>query len=588
MDTEKQMPLEETTEKKSSKGKKVWIVLGGIVAVLVVLCTAVCALAAGSKNILNNTSVMGVNMGGMNREQALKCWEKRSEEAYKDTKISMMLDGKEVAQVSLEDLGVSVSPEDAVATAWSVGREGNFLTNGYDMVRSFMCEHNIMPGMSNVSKKQLKKSIKALKKKINISAINGSYRVDYDKDDAFYMTKCADGRALDTDKLKEDLMTALKNGDLSSITCQTSVVEAKPLDLEKLQKKLSAAAKNATYDAANDEIIEGTPGVKFSAEQAQKLLDQAEPGEEIEVPCEMVAPKITKKDMEGRLFTDLLGNCATPIMGEWGRIMNIRKAVSLLNGTVMNSGDQFSYVDMLGYQSAETGWYAAPAYLNGKTVDMYGGGVCQLSSTLYYATLLANLKILNRHNHQFVPNYITWGCDATVADKPIDFEFENDRDYPIKIVAYESGGSFVVEIYGTKVDDTHVEMVSETLSSTNYKVVEKKTDKLPAGTKKVDQTPYTGYNVRTYRNVYDGNGNLISSNLEAVSVYEARDQIILVGTKEKDKPDDKKDDKKSDEKKDDTKPKKDDSNPAEDTKPKQDTEPAANTEPVTPETNAED
>ena len=216
--------------------------------------------------------------------------------------------------------------------------------------------------------------------------------------------------------------------------------------------------------------------------------------------------------------------------------MNVSKAASMINGAVLNTGERFSYNEALGYQSAETGWYPAPGYINGKTVDMYGGGVCQVSSTLYYATLLANLKIVTRYCHQFAPGYITWGCDATVSEGAVDFVFENDRDYPIKIVAYDYNNYVTVEIYGTKVDDHYVQMVSKTLDVTDYKVVEKKTDKLAAGVRKVEQTPYTGYYVKTWRYVYDGNGNLISSDLEAVSDYEARDEIILVGTKQESKP----------------------------------------------------
>ena len=592
METEKQTPLEETAKKKLSKGKKAWIIIGSIVVGLAVICAAVCAVAAGSQRILNNTSVMGVDMSGMNREQALKCWEERSKDVYKDTMISLTIDGKEEAQVSLKDLGVSVSPEEAVDAAWNVGREGNFVTNGYAFVRSYISGVNVLPPMSNVTAKQLKPGIKAMKKALNIPATNGKYRVDFDKQDVFYLTKCADGRALDTDKLREDLLAALQNGDLSPIACQTTPVAAKPLNLEKLHKKLAGAAKNASYDAVNDKIIEGKPGVKFDVEQAQQLMEQAQPGEEFEVPCEMVAPKVSKKDLEGHLFTDVLGTYTTYAGGSWARLMNVEKATNLINGAVLNSGEQFSYLDTLGPQTAATGWYPAPGYQGGKTVDMYGGGVCQVSSTLYYATLLANLKIVTRYCHQFAPSYITWGCDATVGDYPIDFVFENDRDYPIKIVASDVGNVITVQIIGTKVDDNYVEMVSETLGSTGYKVVEKKTDKLPAGTRQEEQSPYTGYYVKTWRYVYDGDGNLISSDLEAVSDYEARDQIILVGTKEAAKPDKKddgkKDDKKSDEKKDDNKPKKEDTKPAEDTKPKQDTEPAADTGPATPETNAED
>ena len=598
MDAEKQMPLEETApeevketvkEKKPFSWKKFWIVIGSVAAGVAVLCATVCAVAAGNQKILNKTTVLGVDMSGMTREQAMKHWEEASAETYKTATIQVTVDGKDPVEVTLEELGVKISAEEAVNAAWNEGRDGDFITNGYAMVRSWMTGTDVTPAMENVTADMLKKGVESLKKKLDIPATDGAYRVDPKKTEVFYLTKAADGRSVSAEKLTAALIDTLKKGDMNTVDCTSEKVAAKELDLAELQKKLAGSAKNAWYDVATDEIKEGKPSVEFDVEQAKQLLSKAKPGEEVEVPCKSVAPKVTKKDLEGHLFTDLLATYTTYAGGAWGRLMNVEKATNMINGTVLNTGDQFSYLDTIGPQSAATGWYEAPGYSGGKTVDMYGGGVCQVSSTLYYATLLANLKIVTRYCHQFAPSYITWGCDATVSDYPIDFVFENDRDYPIKIVASDVGNAITVQIYGTKVDDNYVEMVSETLGVTHYKTIEKKTDKLAAGKRQVEQTPYTGYYVKTWRNVYDGNGNLISSNLEAVSDYEARNEIILVGTKEVAKPDDgKKDDKKSDEKKDDNKPKKDDSKPAEDTKPKQDTEPAADTEPVTPETNAED
>ena len=130
---------------------------------------------------------------------------------------------------------------------------------------------------------------------------------------------------------------------------------------------------------------------------------------------------------------------------------------------MLNCGDQFSYNDAIGPTTADYGFYAAPGYVGGKTVDVYGGGVCQVSSTLYYATLKADLEIVMRYCHQYAPGYIKWGCDATVYDGFPDFIFANNTDYPIKIVTYWNDNNVTVEILGTKVDDSYVDMVSETV-----------------------------------------------------------------------------------------------------------------------------
>ncbi len=536
MKVEKDMPLEETAEKKPPRRKKLLWIVGGVVGGLAVACAVICAVAAGGNRILNHTSVLGVDMSGLTREQAIARWQEQGGNACKVTVIPLTVDGEEAAEVSLAELGVTVTPEEAADAAWNAGHGGNFLKNGYALVRSWMAKTEAVPAMAGVTAQQLQKSVQTLKEKLDIAAIDGSYRVEADKKDGFYLTKCADGRTVDGDKLCAALLEALQKGDLSAIDCRSETIEAKPLDVQKLQKELSGEAKNAYYHASTGEITEGNPSVEFDAAKAQQLMDEAEAGKEFEVPAKVTVPKVTKKDLEGHLFTDLLGTYTTYASGSWGRLMNVSKAASMINGAVLNTGERFSYNEALGYQSAETGWYPAPGYINGKTVDMYGGGVCQVSSTLYYATLLANLKIVTRYCHQFAPGYITWGCDATVSEGAVDFVFENDRDYPIKIVAYDYNNYVTVEIYGTKVDDHYVQMVSKTLDVTDYKVVEKKTDKLAAGVRKVEQTPYTGYYVKTWRYVYDGNGNLISSDLEAVSDYEARDEIILVGTKQASQP----------------------------------------------------
>ena len=154
---------------------------------------------------------------------------------------------------------------------------------------------------------------------------------------------------------------------------------------------------------------------------------------------------------------------------------------------------------------------------------------CIVKEGLYGSTEALGAGNAGDHPAGGPPGYIKWGCDATVYDGFPDFIFANNTDYPIKVVTYWNDNNVTVEILGTKVDDSYVEMVSETVDVIPWETVYEETDELAPGEKQEVQTPYTGYVVQTWRNVYAGDGSLLSSTFEATSNYESRDQIIRIG-----------------------------------------------------------
>ena len=144
------------------------------------------------------------------------------------------------------------------------------------------------------------------------------------------------------------------------------------------------------------------------------------------------------------------------ISGTSTRKNNVKLSGAAVNGTVLNDGDIFDYNQVVGRRTTENGYGPAPSYINGETVDSIGGGICQTSSTLYLASLLANLEIVERYAHRYTPSYITMGMDATVSWGGPEFRFRNNTGYPIRIdVSYENS-EITVSIYGTKTDDITV------------------------------------------------------------------------------------------------------------------------------------
>ena len=287
--------------------------------------------------------------------------------------------------------------------------------------------------------------------------------------------------------------------------------------------------QNASYDAETETIVPERAGADFDVDEAQQLLDAAEPGGTVTVPAQVELPAVTAEELEQVLFRDVLGEARTHVGGTSARRSNVKLSAAAINGYVMNTGDVFSYNGVVGQRTAANGYQAAPAYVKGETVDEIGGGICQTSSTLYLACLRSNLAITERYAHRYVPAYITAGMDATVSWGGPDYKFTNDTLYPIKIVTKYENNYLTVQVLGTNVDGTSVKMTNEWLSTTPYETVYEDDPTLAPGTEQVKTSPYTGYKYRTYRNVYDADGKLISSAYEATSDYKARNKVILRG-----------------------------------------------------------
>ena len=181
-------------------------------------------------------------------------------------------------------------------------------------------------------------------------------------------------------------------------------------------------------------------------------------------------------------FPDLLSEYSTQYYASnRNRTTNLILAANKINGTVIMPGEIFSYNKVVGARTIAAGYKEAPIYVQGKVVDGLGGGICQITSTLYNAVVYANLEVTQRSNHQFVPSYVTASRDATVVYGALDFQFKNNRNYPIKIVCSVFGGIANFKIFGLKQEnDYEVEISSyetgrssTSIYSEAYKILKK-------------------------------------------------------------------------------------------------------------------
>ena len=516
-------------ELKTEKSPKLWLIPTVAAAALAGTFAGFCVAAGTSDVIAPNTVVGGQDVGGLTRVEAAQVIEPALGALRAGSGVHVLLeDGEEAAYLTYDELGVTFDANALADKAYESSRAGSALADGWNLLTASLGKRTAVTPEPDAGWEE--RAAEKLAEAGRRAAEDFSFEVV--GDDTLMLTKARDGRNVDRLALKTRLNDAEADASgARSIELPYTVVAADRGNLKELNELLGGEMANAKYDAETDTIIPERAALNFNVAQAQLLLDAAAPGEQVAVPAEASAPEVTAEELEQVLFRDVLGTYTTRVGGAAGRKANVRLTAERVNGTVLNSGEVFDYYSLCGPFSAANGYQSAPGYLQGKTVEMDGVGACQCSSTTYAAALLANLEIVARTNHGFASDYIGLGLDATVSGGGPEFQFRNNTPYPIKIEAiYSSNNRLTVNILGTKTDDTTVKMRTVTLSSTpppEDEIIE--TDELAPGERKVEQTAYTGYVVDTYRQLYDGQGNLISETYEGRSRYKARGRIVLVG-----------------------------------------------------------
>lgn len=264
------------------------------------------------------------------------------------------------------------------------------------------------------------------------------------------------GIEIDADALYNEILEGYNTGSFA-VSYQGTVSAKKPVspDLEGLWEQTRLAPENPSVDLTNYQVIPGVHGYEFDLAEARQQFQNLAYGESTLISLHYTDPEIADEDA---YFQDVLGHCETPHGDNENRNGNLRKACGMLDGLVLQPGQELSYNEALGPRTKELGWLPAPAYSGTKLVDSPGGGICQVSSTLYLASVYSELTIVERRNHGYPVSYIPLGMDATVSWGFADLKIRNDSPMPVKIQAEESDGYVRISILGTETRDYNVEM----------------------------------------------------------------------------------------------------------------------------------
>ncbi|MCY6483160.1 VanW family protein [Clostridium aestuarii] len=379
-----------------------------------------------------------------------------------------------------------------------------------------------------------------LKRKINIKTSNRTYTIGYSGLNAKYNIYEVIDEALTYGKNlnmieKYKLIRNPQNKELSlKFSYNEKPIEDTIKSMEKEINKQPIDAKikmeNGSFKTTADVKGAELESDKLKQEIVAKINEQTNSDINIEAPIKILSSKVTQNALKS-INTKLTGWSTDFTSSSEERSTNIIVATGSINGTVLMPGEAFSFNEIVGERTKDRGYKAAPVIVNKKMEYGLGGGICQVSTTLYQAILRTNLKVTERVHHTFPSHYAGLGLDATIDWGNIDLKFKNTLDKPIYIQGYIKNKNVYFNIYS----NSELNKRKYTITTDLYEKIEPKIQyqdnpSLPEGKYEVMRKAHTGYRVKVYRNTIE-NGKTINKELIYKDYYVVVNGITKKGTK---------------------------------------------------------
>lgn len=452
-----QNPIKDFVPVYKQKSKSVLSIFGMLTGILIIIILLILIVFTGynmfNQNIVSGVSIKGVDVSNMSKSDAkYKLDNYLSEVLPQEIKVKH---GDFEATLSTSQIAVEFDTKSATNQAFSIGRQGNIFENDFYVLSSMFGKTDINLNLK-LDTDQLSKNLDEMSAQLPDKVTDSSYYIDGND---LIVTPGKTGNVVDVETSIQNIKDAILSlSDLDQpIELAVKTQEPEKIDIEKVHTEIYKEPKDAYYTQDPFTVYPSENGLDFkvSIEEANNILgDQT--ADEYTIPLKVLYPNVTTNMIGSEAFPDLLSSFSTKYsVRATARTTNLKLAASKINGTVLMPGETFSYNKVVGARTIAAGYKEAPIYVSGEVVDGLGGGICQITSTLYNAVVYANLDIVERTNHQFVPSYVTASRDATVVYGSLDFKFKNNRNYPIKINCSVSGGIANFQIFGLKQDDDY-------------------------------------------------------------------------------------------------------------------------------------
>jgi vancomycin resistance protein YoaR len=502
-----------------------------IAAMVVAVTLAAGFYVRGLDSVFPNVSLGGVKLAGMSLAEAERALiDAGYEENAANIAATLSFPNGESLRVSGEDAGMKLNASDAARLALEYGRDGSPLRCMLNYIKCRIAPVELTsPENLTVDEEYVRSVTDAATADFNSGLLRGAYTVNSDD---IVVIKGAGSALADREETYTLTMEMLyESARINEPVSAEYSIPANPagdVDLEVLRREIFREPVSAVYDPDTHGVTESVTGVDFDVNGARLRLESADTGERIVIPLIITPPEVASEQLESLLFRDILAERTTNIAGTSNRLTNVTLAAEAIDGTVLNPGDDFSFNGIVGQRTEAKGYKSAGAYAGGMTVQEIGGGICQVSSTIYDCVLHTDLEVVTRSNHMFVVAYLPYGNDATINWGTIDFKFKNNTDYPIRLELVIADRKLTVKLHGTKTDTGYIKTDYVTISTTGYDTEEVEDPSIEPGTTKVDTAGHGGIVVETYKYYYDESDKLVNKTYVSRSSYRAQNRIILV------------------------------------------------------------
>lgn len=517
------------TRKRNIKKTKLKVIclVGSILLLLLLFFSVIFSLLnIGNNKIAKGVKIGKVDVSNLTQEEATN----KVEQWYKEIALSnLSVRYQELEEtITIEQFGSTIDIDKAVKEACLVGKSGSIIKDNYSILSSMLFSKKIEVPII-LKQEEIDKKIEEINAKIPNALKESNYYIEEDK---LIVIKGKSGVQIEKEKFKQMLENTILQEENRTFTIPVTELSPQEINLTKIHKEIYKEAQNASITKEPIEVHPHVNGIDFaiSEEEAEKILEEEK--EEYIIPLTITVPEITLDKLGQEAFPQVLGTFSTTYnMDNKNRVTNLELASEKINGTIILPGEIFSYNKIVGERTIAKGYKEAAVYSGGKVVDGIGGGICQLSSTLYNAVIYANLEITARSNHRFLTSYVTAGRDATVSWGTIDFCFKNTRSYPIKIVSSVKNGVVTTEIRGIKEEKEYEVVIENTVTevipyTTNYI----KDKSMNQGEEEIRQYGANGAKSVTYK-IVKQNGIIVSKTLLSSDTYSALERIVKTGTK---------------------------------------------------------
>ena len=434
------------------------------IILLIVIYCIFSILNKQNNKIISGIYIQGIDVSGLTKEEAKS---KISDYINNNLPKEIILKYNEYeTSIPFSKLNISFNIDEAIDIAYKFGKDGNSFQNNLTTLKVLLSNLNINPALS-FDVEELNSNLKDISSKLPNKMIESSCYIDGNN---LIITKGSAGYTVNIDKMIDYIKENIYNLTFNNNTINLIVEEQYPtsINLDEIYNQIHKEPVNAYYTQNPFAVYPSENGVDFSIslEEAKNMLQNE--NTEYSIPLKIVYPEITTNMIGTEAFPDLLSDFSTNyVASNRNRTTNLILAANKINGTVIMPNETFSYNKVVGERTIQAGYKEAPIYVSGRVEDGLGGGICQITTTLYNAVLLANLEIVERSNHQFIPSYANASRDATVVYGAIDFKFKNNREYPIKITCSVSNGIANFKIFGLKSNNDFEVILSSRITGSN-------------------------------------------------------------------------------------------------------------------------